>query len=390
MLNDMIASEQLSQWLSRLVQIPSVSPHQAGPRAGVPGEGQLAEALAGWFTTLGGQVYRDEVLPGRANIYAIWQAAAPTDRWIAVDVHTDTVGVEQMTDDPFSGRIADGRVYGRGAVDTKATLAVALALLEAMQAERRAPTANLLIAATIDEEVGAQGAPAFARWVRARSLQLDQLMVAEPTQCGPVYGHKGLSRLRFNIQGKPAHSSQPELGSNAITAAARLVLALEEEAQRLLMLPPETALGPARLTVSMIQGGTGINVVPDACAVSIDRRVIAGEKPTEVSAALSALAERSCPLPLSVTVLAEVDAFLQSPDASWVRQLAEWSGHAPAVAPYCTNAWAYGGLARECVVLGPGCIDQAHGEIEWIDITELDKLARIYARWWGVRDHSSP
>jgi acetylornithine deacetylase/succinyl-diaminopimelate desuccinylase-like protein len=162
------------------------------------------------------------------------------------------------------------------------------------------------------------------------------------------------------------------------------VLALDDEATRLSQQPAHTALGPARLTVSLIAGGTGINVVPDTCRVSIDRRVVAGEQPAQVTAALIALAREHCPLPITVDVLSEVDAFLQSPDTAWLGQLADWSGRSPAVVPYCTNAWAYGGLAHECVVLGPGSIDQAHGEEEWVAIAELAKLARMYARWWGI------
>jgi acetylornithine deacetylase/succinyl-diaminopimelate desuccinylase-like protein len=378
----LVTAEQLAAWLSRLVQIPSVSPHQAGPRARIIGEGQLGEALAGWFRQFGAEVQVEEVLQGRSNIYAMWRGQS--EQWVGVDAHMDTVGVEQMTDDPFSGRITQGRVYGRGAVDTKATLAVVLALLEAMQEAHVSPAVHLLVAATVDEEVGGQGAPAFAHWVRTQGLRLDQLVVAEPTLCGPVYGHKGLARLRFEVHGKPAHTSQPELGQNAITAAAHMVLALEEEGQRLLAQPPQTALGPARLTVSLIRGGTGINVVPDSCHVFVDRRVVAGENPADVGAGLRGLAERSCRLPVTATTLTEVNAFLQSPDTPLVRRFAEWSGRAPTVVPYCSNAWAYGGLARECVVLGPGSIDQAHGAVEWIEIAELEKLASIYQRWWKM------
>lgn len=378
-----IAANRLTGWLSRLVQIPSVSPDQAGPRAGTPGEGRLAEEVAGWFEALGGEVYREEILPNRPNIYGLW--AGRSSRWAAVDVHLDTVGVEQMSDDPFSGRVQEGRVYGRGAVDTKATLAVALALLESMQETGRIPEPNLLIAATVDEEVGARGAPALAGWVRRKRLALDQLLVAEPTGCGPVYGHKGLVRVEFQVQGKSAHSSQPQLGQNAVVAAARLVLGLEQEHRRLLGTPPETALGPATLTVSIIQGGHGLNVVPDRCSVFIDRRVVAGESLPAVTAALSDLARQSCPLPLTVRVLQQIDPFLQPPDSPWLRQLVAWSGQEPAVVPYGTNAWAYGGLARECVVLGPGSIAQAHGDEEWVAISELEKLADIYSRWWGIR-----
>ena len=64
--------------------------------------------------------------------------------------------------------------------------------------------------------------------------------------------------------------------------------------------------------------------------------------------------------------------------------MAEWSGQKPVIAPYGTNAFAYGGLAGECVVIGPGSIDQAHGDEEWVEISELEKLAGIYARWWGI------
>jgi acetylornithine deacetylase/succinyl-diaminopimelate desuccinylase-like protein len=379
----MIAGARLAEWLSRLVQIPSVSPDQAGPRAGTPGEACLASEVANWFQDFGGQVASEEVLPGRPNVYGIWQGRS--SRWAAVDVHMDTVGVEQMAHNPFSGDIREGRVYGRGAVDTKASLAVILALLESIHQAGLSLEPNLLIAATVDEEVGTRGAPAFAGWVRENGLSLDQLMVAEPTGCAPIYGHKGLSRLVFQVKGVSAHSSQPQLGQNAIVAAAHLVVALDEEHRRLEAVPSDTHLGRGTLTVSLMQGGNGINVVPDACSVAIDRRLVTGERASDVSVALRELAERFCPLPLTVQVLTEIPPFLQSPDTPWIRQLAEWSGQEPEIAPFATNAWAYRGLAGECVVLGPGSIDQAHADQEWVAIAELEKLADLYSHWWEVR-----
>ncbi|MEP7190842.1 MAG: M20/M25/M40 family metallo-hydrolase [Roseiflexaceae bacterium] len=377
-----ITDEQLTAWLKRLVNIPSVTPEQAGPRAGAPGEARLAEAVAGWFRELGGDVYVEDVVPGRPNVYGIWRGTSA--RWAALDVHMDTVGVEQMLGDPFGGELRDGRVYGRGAVDTKASLAVALALLEALHRSGDTPVTNLLIAATADEETQARGAPAFAAWVRRRAIALDQLMVAEATRCRPVHGHKGVVRLAFDITGAPAHSSQPQLGKNAITAAAQLVLAFDAEHRRLAAAPPASALGAPTLTVTLIGGGRGLNVVPDACSLSLDRRVVAGENADAVVAALNDLAQRACPLPVTMRPLVAVDAFLQAADTPWLQQLAEWSGQPPTIAPYGTNAYAYDGLARECVVLGPGSIDQAHGVEEWVEVAELDKLAAIYARWWGI------
>lgn len=372
---------QIARWLSRLVQIPSVTPEQAGPRSGEPGEARMAEAVAGWFAQCGGQVHWHEILPGRSNVYAIWPGR--TDRWLAVDIHTDTVGVEQMTDPPFDGRMTDGRVYGRGAVDTKASLAVVLALLETMHAAGRQPQANLLIAATVDEETGATGAPGFASWLRARSLVLDELVVSEPTGCTPVHGHKGLVRMEFTAHGQTAHSAQPHLGKNAILAGARMALALETEHNRLQNLPA-SALGIPQLTVVLMRGGIGRNVVPDTCTLAIDRRLTDGEDPQTVTEQLIALATAASPLPLTTEIWRQIPAFYQPANSGLVTRMAAWSGQTPSVAPYGTNAWAYGDVARERIVLGPGSIDQAHGATEWVEIGELEKLAGIYAGWWGV------
>lgn len=372
---------QMAAWLSRLVQIPSVSPDQAGPRAGQPGEARLATAVAGWFAALGGEVHTEDVLPNRPNVYGLWRGAS--ERWLAVDVHLDTVSVEGMTGDPFDGRIAQGRVYGRGSVDTKASLAIVLALLEAMQASDTRLAANLLIAATVDEEVGATGAPAAADWMRRQGLTVDELVVAEATSLAPIYGHKGVVRIEFQIEGIAAHSSQPHMGQNAVLAGARLALALQAEHERLQAQPP-AGLGLPALTVTILQGGAGINVVPAACRLALDRRVVDGERATAVVAQLRGLAQAACPLPLTMTVQKEIDAFFQPSDASFVRQLCAWAGQAPQTAPYGTNAWAYAEVARQRVVFGPGSIDQAHAAEEWVEIAAMEQVAAIYARWWGL------
>lgn len=375
----MIDRNVLASWLSRLVQIPSVNPSQAGPKAGPPGEARMAAAVAGWFESFGGQVQTHQVYPGRVNVYGIWRGQS--ERWAALDVHMDTVGVEQMTDEPFSGRVADGRVYGRGAVDTKASLAVALALLEQMRRENRQPVPNLLIAATVDEENAARAAPVFARWLREQAIPLTELMVAEPTGCRPVFGHKGGLRLKITVRGQTSHSSLPEQGKNAIVAAARLIAALDAEHERLRAVP--SPLGSPTLTVSLIQGGVGANVVPDRCEITLDRRLVVGENGDAIQAQLTALAAESCPLPVEVERLGGLSAFWQPPDSPWVRQLADWAGRPPVTAPYGTNAWAYGDLPGACVVFGPGSIEQAHGPVEWVELAELEKLAEVYTRWWS-------
>jgi acetylornithine deacetylase/succinyl-diaminopimelate desuccinylase-like protein len=368
-------------WLSQLVKIPSVTPPHATARAGEPGEQRIANAVAEWFDRLGGDVAIDYVLPGRPNIYGLWPGAS--DEWFAVDVHVDTVGVEQMSDDPFSGAISQGRVWGRGAVDTKASLGVILALIEHAQMTGQLPRANILIGATVDEEYGATGAPAFATWIAHQSLAVIQMVVAEPTLCIPVIGHRGVARFELTFEGKAAHSSQPELGRNAIVAAARTVIAYADEHQRLLEQPP-AHVGHPTLTSTLIGGGSGNNIVPERCTLFIDRRLVDGEEPDAVIDELYALAQQHAHLPVSIARQLEVHAFYQPSNSEWVRQITAWSGHEPQLAPYGTNAWAYRNLPCETIIIGPGSIEQAHGASEWVELSELAKIAEIYAKWWGI------
>ena len=160
-----------------------------------------------------------------------------------------------------------------------------------------------------------------------------------------------------------------------------MILALAAEHERLQSVPPGTA---PTLTVSVINGGQAINVVPDKCCLLIDRRVVVGEDPAQVAVDLYKYAKKHCLLPLSMRTTHELPAFYQSPDSFWIRQLADWSGIQPSVAPYGTNAWAYCGLAHECVVLGPGSIEQAHRDVEWVAVSELEKVAGIYSQWWAL------
>ena len=376
-------TERIVDWLSQMVQIPSVNPAQAGPRAGVAGEKAMADFLAAHFRKLGGEVEVEDVLPDRPNVYGVWRGK--TDRWVALDVHTDTVSVEQMTDEPFDGRVENGRVWGRGAVDTKASLALILTLLEDLKIAGEKPEPNLLLIATMGEEVDGKGAAAFSEWVRRNEFELDELIVAEPTLCVPVNGHKGVMDVEFVVRGKTAHSSKPHLGQNAIMAAAHLIVALEKEHERLQAVPSTTELGASTLTVSIIQGGTGQNVVPDECRVSVGKRMIPGEEPEEVQAYFEELARENCPLPVDMQMKVGLRAFYQTADSPFVQKLAEWSGQTPSVVPYGTNALAYGdNVAKEIVIFGPGSIDQAHGEVEWIAIGELVKAMGVYERWLGV------
>lgn len=380
--------ERATLWLQKLIRIPSVNPDHAGPRAGPPGEAAIAAALGEWLGELGAswvEVLETPDTVGRPNVYAGFEGTS--ERWIAQDTHLDTVAVEHMTQDPFSGDLRDGRVWGRGAVDTKGALAAMLAVLEAMRDEGRRPAANLLVVGTASEESsGLLGARAFQDWVRAKELSIDELLISEPTECAPVYGHKGGLGLLFTVIGRAGHSSRPDQAQNAIYGAAELVKRLEVEHFRLQGLPARTAVGAGTLAVTTVSGGNSRNTIPDRCQLYAGRRLVPGEDPDTVARDL--VASVTADLPVEVEITHRWPAVHQPPDSFLSRRLASFSGHDPDVSTLGTNGSAYSGVAKEMAVFGPGAVEQAHAAEEWCTVKQLGLAAHVLDQW--IQDEPPP
>ncbi|WP_166459752.1 M20 family metallopeptidase [Amycolatopsis pithecellobii] len=376
-------------WLSRLVSIPSVNPAHAGPRSGAGGEAAISAAVAGWAEELGAEWVRTHGETERRNVYAFFPGRSR--RLLALDVHFDTVGVEQMTEDPFSGAISGGRVWGRGAVDAKPMLAAALAMLEQFAADGIRPERDFLLVGTIAEESGGfRGAELFAEWVRENSLPLSELLIAEPTAGAPVFGHQGGVGVEFVIEGRTAHSSRPEVGANAIDAAADIVTAIRTEHGRLRQATAGALLGPASVSTVEISGGGVRNMVPGKCSVFATRRLTDHETMQQAADELIAIARAASPLPFTTTVGRGGNPFLTSADDPLVRRLAELSGRKPGVSSLGTNAFRYEGLAAHTAVFGPGSPDQAHAPQEWCEIGELEKARAVLTEYLLTPVEDSP
>lgn len=387
-----VTPRQLAESVAALVRIPSVNPLHGGPAAlaaGALGEGALAAHLAARFGELGAsEVVLDDVLPGRPNVYAMFPGR--TERVVVLDVHTDTVTVEHMTDPPFDGRTEDGCVWGRGALDTKASLGVILALLAAWHERGQLPEPTLLVVGSVGEEAGGLlGAGRFRAWALERGLAISEMIIAEPTQLAPIHGHKGGTGLRIEAIGTAAHSALPHLGQNAIEAMAPVITALQREHERLQTMPGTTELGQGTLSVTMIEGGTGGNVIPASCTIVATRRIVPGEDSTQVFHQLAVIAAEACPLPTRIEPVYPPspdgrigsNAFYQPADTALARSLADWAGTTPQVAPFGTNALRYPDVADQMVVFGPGSIDDAHQATESVAIADLVTLAEVYTRW---------
>lgn len=384
-----VTAAALAESVAELVRIPSVNPLQAGPRAGVPGELAIGSHLARRFDELGAtEVVLDEVVDGRPNVYGVFPGRS--DRLVALDVHTDTVTVEHMTDDPFDGRLEHDRVWGRGALDTKATMGVALALLSVWARHDLRPGPSLVLVGSVGEEAGGLlGAARFRDWALERRLRIEQLIAAEPTKLRPIHGHKGGLSMRVTAVGLAAHSALPHLGRNAIDAMVPVLAAIAQEHDRLVNTDAMTELGTATLTTGTISGGTASNVVPDRCSIVVGRRVVPGEDADVEFGRLADLVTRACPLPVEIECLHPIgsdgrrglDAFYTAAGTPLVRRLGDLAGTVPAVAPFGTNALRYHELCDEIAVFGPGSIDDAHQATESIAVADLAETARILGAW---------
>jgi acetylornithine deacetylase len=375
--------------LQALVRIDSVNPAHGGPKGG---ERRVLEWAARWLEGHGIQASLSDADPDRPVLRARVEgrAAGPP---LLFETHVDTVSTQGMTIDPLGATVRDGRLWGRGATDAKGQAAAmlhALAYRAALAAETDSPPPlTIELALVSDEEFGFGGARALlAGGVEARGI-----VVGEPTGLRVVAAHKGAARFEIEAIGKLAHAARPELGVNAISAAAALI---DEINTRLL---PELGrksaplLGPPTLNVAKIYGGSQPNLVPDACRVLVERRMLPGETADDARAEIEALFEHAAArvagfrARLDVTSL-DAAAFMTDPDGPLPRAAgAAAAGVGAAAEPigvdYCTDASILQGVGVPMIVAGPGSIDQAHTEDEFIALDELERGARFHAQLMG-------
>lgn len=363
-----------------LVAIPSVNP-DGDPGTPDTGEKACAEYVGSVLGRLGALVTYEEVLPGRPNVIGRFPSRpAPPGRRkprVLLAPHTDTVSVAGMTIDPFGGDIRDGRLYGRGACDTKGTMAAMLAALEEIGAAIPSLGAEVTFVGFMGEETGQWGSRDFAAKYAA---DFDFALIGEPTNCAVVHTHKGSYWCSLTTTGRAAHGARPELGENAILKMQPVITALYQDFLPRLTAPEfrHPVLGNSTLNVGMIRGGTRTNIVPDLCTISLDIRFTPAVHRAGIASLLQGfLADHQLP----ATIAREKDAIcapLDTPaDHPLVQQLAACGGGLTGAPWFCDAAWL-AAVGIPAVAAGPGSIAQAHTADEWVALDELERGVRFY------------
>ena len=385
------ATESVVDILTSLISIPSVNPMGQPAEGAIYFEGRMSDWLVEFFEAIGAPHERIEVVPGRDNVVARFDAPN-SNHTILLDAHQDTVPVDGMTIAPFEPRIENGRITGRGACDVKGGMAAMLFAFRRLMREQPPEAASVVLSCTCDEESTTLGiSDLVTLWGsgQGRSALLknapDVAVIAEPTMLDVVVAHRGVTRFRIRATGRACHSSDPSQGVNAIYRMARVLTVLEEYAGRLQQtVTPHPLCGGATLSVGRIHGGTSVNIVPDECIIEIDRRVTPGEDHDAVKADIQqCLSER-----LDFEVELE-DPWLESPTltdadnaqlaAAVLSCVAPVDGEHQAIGvPYGTHASRTCRAGVPSIVFGPGSIDQAHTKDEFLEIDQLEKAAEVY------------
>jgi acetylornithine deacetylase/succinyl-diaminopimelate desuccinylase-like protein len=366
-----------SQLLRELIALPSVNP--AFLPAGDPrgGEARVAEHLARLAKTAGLRVTRQRALPGRENLLLTLAPTGRARRRVILAPHLDTVGAEAAQFRPVQ---RNGRLHGRGACDTKGSLAAMFSALTAVAHSARRPAhTEIVLAGLVDEEDGQRGARALV----ASGLAADLAIVGEPTALKVITAHKGSLWLGLETRGRAAHGARPGLGRNAILAMARVVALLETEYASALRCRPHPLLGPATVSVGTIAGGVQPNIVPDRCEIRVDRRTLPGETAAGVIREMQAFL-RLHGLKATIANLKELpcDPLETDSNLPLVRALMDCAGQRqPAGVDYFCDAAVLSAGGIPSVVFGPGDIAQAHTADEWVSVRQLERAMVILTRF---------
>jgi acetylornithine deacetylase/succinyl-diaminopimelate desuccinylase family protein len=417
--------------LSDLIRIPSVNPDYPGVdrAANLGGERTANEYLAKHVSQLGLQVDVWEEVPGRSNVVGLWRGTGG-GRSLKFNGHIDTVSVGKPADwsdgNPFSGRVANGNVYGRGACDMKGGLVAQFIAVAALKRAGIRLRGDLLLESVSAEETGQSDIGCVAPL--RRGYRADAAVVAEPTSgslglsVAPV--SCGMYLLALTCYGKATHASARRefiraggqgdaIGVNAIEKTIYLIQAirqLEDQwgiTKRHPLFPPgHFTLHPGEIRGGPYEGTSPI-IVSEYCTVQYNILF----PPQENAEAVKQEITRH------VMAAASMDTWLREhpPQLEWRLHLpaanvgadhpisvAAGRAHALAIADVprlrdmptfqgffsvCDASWM-NAFGQTTIIYGPGESMAAHRLDEYVAIDELMATARAYATmamdWCGV------
>jgi acetylornithine deacetylase len=369
----------LIRTLQDLVQIDSTNPALVD---GGAGEEEIATYVADAMRDLGLSVDVWEPAPGRPNVVGR-RPGTDGGPSLLLNAHLDTVGVDGM-EAPFSGRVQDGRMYGRGTQDMKGSLAAQLTAVRMLDAAGVDVGGDLLVAAVADEEHASVGTEAVVE-----RYAPDAAIVTEPTDLDLALAHKGFAWIDITTRGRAAHGSRPAEGVDANMHMGRVLHRLDALSRDLQGRDGHPLVGVPSLHAAQIEGGSAPSVYAAECFLRVERRTVPGETKADVRADIESILDACAAADPAFEASAEIAFWrdpLETPATAAIANAsreaaAEVLGHTPddVGASFWTDAALHAAAGTETVVLGP-VGEGLHTDEEWVDLESVLHLAEILAR----------
>jgi len=386
-----IDREELVRLTQELLRIPSVYlPEQSDCN-----ENNVASYVRDYLENAGFDTQVEEVAPGRPNVWAVWEGDLP-GKTLLYEAHTDVVtegSAEDWVHPPFEAEREGGRVYGRGACDTKGNLAAAVVAVRAIRDSGVSFPGRLVLCHPADEEGMMVGIKAFIEG--GHTAGVDAAVICEPEENQLCIKQKGALRVKVTVRGRMAHGAMPKSGVNPVTRAARFVVAVEElEREEVERHGEDPFLGYPSLTPTILMGPDcgepQINVIPASAYVALDIRTLPGQSHEglvrRLKDILADLASEDPDFDATLEVIEERPPTETPKDEPLVNAMAKayedltgeeppYNGVPGATDGTFLHAWA----GIPIVTTGAGAREIPHHTDEWVDEEELLTTCKLYA-----------
>jgi len=363
----------IKQQISTLISLPSISSTLA--EYDLSNEAVIHQ-LADWCETLGFKIDIQCVDKERKK-FNLLASLGTGPGGLILSGHTDTVPCNEnrWNSDPFTLTEKNDRLYGLGSCDMKGFFTLVLSAVASINKNQlKAP---IFILATSDEETSMAGARALATLglPKARAA-----IIGEPTGLKPIHMHKGIMMESVKITGQAGHSSNPDLGNNAMEAMHSVISELIEYRGELQSKYSHSGFSVPTPTLNLgcIHGGDNPNRICGQCELHYDLRFIPGMQMSQlrqgIDKRLQKVAKKTGTKIEGISLFDGINAFATDKNSELVKLAEELSGYGAEAVAFATEAPFFSAQNIDTIVMGAGSIDQAHQPDEFMALDQIDPM----------------